>query len=340
MAFRTVISFTSFVSYLLIQSCVMTGEKPVIYSVAGKESPSEKEIWLTHEHLLVDFIGADSISFDRWDKEAVISVMKPYLEEIADHDVQYFVDATPAYLGRDAELLKELSEQAGVKILSNTGFYGARQNKFIPQFAFDLSSGELAEIWIGEFEDGIDNTSIKPGFIKIAVDVADPLDPMQQKLVEAAAIAHLETGLTIGSHTGKALALWPQLKILKENGVSPEAFIWIHADNEKDYSNYIKAAEEGCWISFDKFAWNLDAPLDRLIFAKENGILDKILISHDAGWYDPAKEEQNPRGFTAIFEKVIPELKANGFTGEDLDLLLKVNPVKAFGIKKRAFSEK
>lgn len=338
MTIRRILSFTSFVIYLGIQSCMMTGEKPVINSVAGKESPSEQEIWLSHEHLLVDFIGADSISFNRWDREEVIGVMKPYLEEIADHDVQFFVDATPAYLGRDAELLRELSEQTGIKIISNTGFYGARQNKFIPQFAFDLTSEELAEIWIGEFEEGIDNTSIKPGFIKIAVDAADPLDPMQQKLVKAAAITHLETGLTIGSHTGKALALWPQLEILKENGVSPEAFIWIHANNEKDYSNYIKAAEEGCWISFDKFGWNPDAQIERLIFAKENEILDKILISHDAGWYDPAKEEQKPRGFTAIFEKVVPELKAKGFTGEDLDLLLKENPAKAFGIKKRGLS--
>lgn len=340
MNIRKIMTSASFATYLLLQSCVMTNDKPVIYSVTGKESPSEEEIWLSHEHILVDFIGADSISFDRWDKEEVISFMKPYLAEISDHDVQYFVDATPAYLGRDAELLKELSKQTGVKILSNTGFYGARKNKFIPQYAFDLGPEELAEMWILEFEEGIDNTNVKPGFIKIAVDVSDPLDEMQQKLVEAAAITHLETGLTIGSHTGKALALWPQLEILKENQVSPEAFIWIHANNEEDYSNYIKAAEEGCWISFDNFAWNLDAPLDRLIFAKENGILDKILISHDAGWYDPAKEEQNPRGFTAIFEKVVPELRARGFSEEELDLLLKENPIRAFGVRKRPLSRR
>ncbi len=335
MDFRKTVIFMSLTGYLILQSCTMTTDEGLIFTVRDKVSPAGDEIWLSHEHLLVDFIGADSIDFNRWDKEEVISSMKPYLEEIASHDVKYFVDATPAYLGRDVEILKELSKQTGIRIVTNTGLYGARQNKFIPSWAFVLSAEELSERWIDEFENGIDNTTVKPGFIKIGIDAADPLDPMHKKLVKAAAHTHLATGLTIGSHTGKAVGLWPQLEILKENGVSPEAFIWIHANKEKDYSNYLRAAEAGCWLSFDKFGWNSGEQIKRLVFAKENGFLDRVLISHDAGWYDPARQEQNIKAFTPIFEKVIPELMSLGFTGDDLDLLLKENPLRAFGVIKR-----
>ncbi|MDH5610546.1 MAG: phosphotriesterase, partial [Cyclobacteriaceae bacterium] len=188
---------------------------------------------------------------------------------------------------------------------------------------------------IDEFESGIDGTGIKPGFIKISVNASDPLSEVDSKIVRAAALTHLQTGLTIGSHTGKAEGLYPQLAILKEVGVSPEAFIWIHAQNEDDPSHYLKAAELGCWISLDGLGWEMEKHVEKLVFAKENGILDHILISHDAGWYDPAKSEQAIVGYTAIFTELIPTLKKKGFSEDDIRMLLAENPVRAFGVEEK-----
>jgi phosphotriesterase-related protein len=142
--------------------------------------------------------------------------------------------------------------------------------------------------------------------------------------------------LTIGSHTGDAKGLWPQLKILDEMKVSPEAFIWIHAHNEKDNNNYLRAAKEGCWISLDGLGWELDKHIEKLVFAKENGILNRILLSHDAGWYDPQKAVQTIIPYTALFKKLIPALTSKGFTKKELDLLLRENPSKAFSIRIKA----
>ena len=36
---------------------------------------------------------------------------------------------------------------------------------------------ELADLWIKEFNNGIEDTGIKPGFIKIGVNPADTLSP-------------------------------------------------------------------------------------------------------------------------------------------------------------------
>lgn len=164
---------------------------------------------------------------------------------------------------------------------------------------------------------------------------ADTLSPIDQKLVKAAGITHQKTGLTIASHTGTWKTASQELKILKEMEVKPSEFVWVHAQNEPDFANYEKAAEMGVWISLDGIGWAIDPYVERLLFAKENRILGNILISHDAGWFDPAKPGGGDfQPFTNIFEKLIPILNERGFTEEDWGLLLKENPKSAFSIHK------
>ncbi len=322
--------------FLLMISGGIAQTKPVfIQDITGLNSVKPGEIWLSHEHILVDFIGADSINSGLWNKPDVIKQVLPFLLELQNFNVKYFVDATPQFLGRDVLLLKELADLSGIKIITNTGLYGARNNKFIPAYAKKITAEELAEQWVEEFENGIDGTTLKPGFIKISVDNTDSLSPMHRKLVKAAAICHLKSGLTIASHTGKSLALWPQLEILSEQGVSSTAFIWVHAQAEEQESNFQKAAETGCWISLDGLGWEIDKHVEKLVYAKRNGFLDQILISHDAGWYDPQKNEQKIKPYTPIFKTLIPILRSKGFTENDINLLISVNPSKAYGIAKR-----
>lgn len=324
-------------SILFIITVMVFGEavytqQAYIQHLDGSSPVDTTQIWLSHEHVLVDFIGADSIRPKSWSQQSIMVEMLPYLEDLATYKVHYFVDATPAYLGRDALLLEKIAKKTGLKIVTNTGLYGARNNKFLPKYVHKISAEDLAEKWISEFEDGIDGTSIRPGFIKIGVDTADPLDTLHQKLIKAAAITSLKTGLTIACHTGKAVGLWPQLEILEEMEVSPAKFIWVHAQAEDENSSYLKAAAKGCWISLDGLGWDVERHLEKLVYAKENGILHRILISHDAGWYDPQKELQSITPYTNIFTKLLPELRAQGFTEKEIKLLISVNPAKAFAI--------
>ncbi len=327
----------SIILIILIAGCKSSSETYYIETVNGPIIADSTAVWLAHEHILVDFIGADSIAPQTWDLPIIMDTMNPYLQELNTYNVDYFVDATPNYLGRDVDLLKKLSEESGINILTNTGYYGARDNKYLPEFAFDLTAEEIAAVWIREYEEGISGTSIKPGFIKISVDNNIPLDPMHEKLVKAAAITHLKSGLTIASHTGEAKALWPQLKILKEYGVSPSAFIWVHAQAENDFSNYLKAADEGCWISLDGLGWEFDDHLKKIEFLRANGILDHLLVSHDAGWFDPQKKVQGIQSYTNMFTKLFPSLKQRGFTDQDWTQIVSKNPAKAYTIQTKPY---
>jgi phosphotriesterase-related protein len=267
----------------------------------------------------------------------VLHKVIPELEKLKAFGVQTLVECTPAYLGRDVRLLRRLSDTTGLQILTNTGYYGAQNNRFIPSDVLLMSAEELSKKWIEEYDKGIDGTGIRPGFIKIGVD-GKALSEFHATLVRAAALTHKATGLTIMAHTGPAIAAFQELDILKEEGVSPEAFIWTHATDEKDWSKLVQAAKMGAWISADNYGWNPDLKesypqLFRLM--KEEGVLNRLLVSHDAGWYDPGQPEQPFKPYTLLFEELIPDLKKIGFTGDDMEQLLVDNPGRAFAVRKR-----
>ena len=330
-------SFTVFLLILLLfVRCKQGNEQAIIMTVNGPIAASEMGNSLIHEHILVDFIGADSTGNHRWNREEVLQVVSPYLEEIKQQGVQSFIDCTPAYLGRDPLLLKSLSQTSGLHILTNTGYYGAINNKFLPKLAFSESAEELAKRWITEFDNGIENTGIKPGFIKISV-AKDSLSLLHKKLIKAAALTHLQTGLTIASHTILAIPALQQIAVLEETGVSPEAFIWVHAQGEKDKSTYILAAKKGTWISLDGInEKNLNNYLKMLVTIKNEGYLNKVLLSHDAGWYSPGEKEGGSfRGYTTLYGKFVPLLRANNFTDAEIKQLLVDNPAEAFTLRIR-----
>ncbi len=103
-----------------------------IMTVNGPMDPDKMGITLTHEHILVDFIGADSTGYFRWNRDSVIAKALPVIMKAKAAGVNTIFDATPEYLGRDPLLLKELSEKSGVTFITNTGYYGYN-NKYLPQ---------------------------------------------------------------------------------------------------------------------------------------------------------------------------------------------------------------
>jgi predicted metal-dependent phosphotriesterase family hydrolase len=286
---------------------------------------------LVHEHVLVDFIGADRVSPERYDREEVTRVVLPRLEALRARGCRTLVEATPAYLGRDPILLRRLSEASGIQIVTNTGYYGFGGGKHLPAHAFVETSRQLADRWTREFRRGIEGTDVRPGFIKIGVH-AGSLSEIDRKLVVAGALCHLDTGLTIAIHTGDGEAALDILETLRRAGVSPRAWIWVHAQNETDRATQDWAARQGAWVELDGVGWGpLDEYLDAVVDMKRRGRLDRVLVSQDAGWYhvgEPGGGEYRP--YTVLFDELLPGLRARGLDEEDIRTLLVDNPARAF----------
>jgi phosphotriesterase-related protein len=311
-------------------------EEPRVMTVLGPIRPGEMGQTLTHEHVLVDFIGADRINRDRYDADDAFARILPQLRRARELGCRTLVECTPAYLGRDPSLLQRLSKASGLHLLTNTGYYGAADNKFLPKHAFTESADQLAERWIQEWRVGLEATDIRPGFMKIGVG-GETLSELHRKLVRAGAKAHLASGLTIASHTGPARLALEQLAVLRAEGVGASAFIWVHAQTESDRAACLRVAEMGAWISFDGYGPDETARYVGVAkFLREKGRLGQLLLSHDAGWYRPGEPNGGEfRPFDSLFQTLLPALKEGGFSAGEIDQLLERNPQSAFTVRVR-----
>lgn len=260
--------------------------------------------------------------------------MCPLLQEAHEAGVSALVECSTVGVGRNIEILHTLAQNSGVHILAPTGLY---REEYIPAIYRDQTIDELANLFIKELTKEMGVMGSKAGFIKIAISDDGP-HPIEQRNIRAAARASQETGTAIASHTIGGRGAMKEITLLQDEGLNPEKFIWVHAGSESDPSYHFKAADLGVYVEFDSVGnpKSDQDTADAVINMIENGYGDRILLSHDAGWYQPGRPGGEPehglRGFTALTEDFIPQLKDHGVDDQTVRLMTEENPVRAFGI--------
>ena len=133
-----------------------------IQSVTGEVAADRLGLTLMHEHVLVDFIGADKVSAGRYDADEAFETRSPASRTgAARSDAQTLVECTPAYLGRDPGLVeapvrgvrREHPHQYGL-LRSGEGQASARARAHRDRRAV------WRQRWTHEAERGIDGTSL------------------------------------------------------------------------------------------------------------------------------------------------------------------------------------
>jgi phosphotriesterase-related protein len=298
---------------------------PAAAAAVGAEPRLSKSI-LVHEHVLVDFIGAAGVHRGRYDAEEVFRAALPKLREVRALGCRRILECTPNFLGRDPKLLRRLAKAADIELWTNTGLYGAREFIFLPEYAKTESAAELSRRWIAEARNGVDGERVR--FIKIGVNQG-PLHPLDRKLVEAGVLTSKATGLTLAVHTGDGRAALDQLDIVQRGGLSPAKWVWVHAQNEVDLEIHERVARAGGWVELDGVSprtadWHLRAT--RYLAGK--GLLDRVLISQDSGWYHVGEAGGGRyNGYTYIYTDFLPRLEPEWRTR-----LLWRNPRAAFSM--------
>lgn len=310
-----------------------SGAEGQIMTVTGPIAPEEAGTILPHEHV-IDRFGEPPARRPDYDLAQLFEAVVPRLEHVRALGCGTIVDCTAAYFGRDPLILKQLAELTGLHLVTNTGYYGAAEDRYLPQHAYDETADQLAARWIREWTEGVDGTGIRPGFIKTAVDPG-PLSDVERKLIRAAARTHRESGLAMAVHTSENVtAAREQMDIIRDEGVAPEAWIWVHAHNVEDPNALAEAGERGAWLSFD----GLQPDTVERHFAlvqdmKQRGLLERVLLSHDGTSFPP--EDVEPRPYDTLFETFIPKLKASGFSDAEVRTLTVDNPRRAFTVSVR-----
>lgn len=313
-----------------IKEALIPLEKVSIQTVTGQISGDEMGVTLPHEHVMSNF-GLEPGQASTYNEKALLAQVVPYLQKLKVAGVQTIFDCTAAYFGRRVDLLKEISEKSGIHIVTNTGYYGAANDAYVPYFALKATKEAIAQVWIDEFRNGIEGTGIKPGFIKLAFDSGEP-SAVDEKLFEAGILTHLETGLTLAVHTGdNPEAIDFQTNMLAKYDVPLSAWIWVHADKSDDIAAMLDLASKGAWISLDGFKLGDTTDyLEKIKRFKSAGLLNQLLLSHDGNSFPKGGEI---RPYDALLSDLRPSLVANGFSPQDIEILMVKNSASAFGIK-------
>jgi phosphotriesterase-related protein len=182
---------------------------------------------------------------------------------------------------------------------------------------------------------GIEDTGLRAGFIKTASS-DNELKPLEEKFLRASGRASKQTGVAIASHTTNGEVARKQARILEYLGLPLNRFIWVHAQAEADTSIHKDLASRGVYIELDSIG-NSDAEDEKVVklihFLHGAGFSDQILISQDAGWYNPGQPNGGKqRGYTALITAFIPRLKRAGFDDAFVRKLTRENPFRAFSV--------
>lgn len=310
-------------------------DQQFLRTVLGDIPLSELGLILPHEHLFTDLRGPTSEDYAQSDPKSVLQTMLPFLKAAEVAGVTAMVECSTIGVGRNIEVLQHLAENTKIHIVAPTGIY---REAYTPEKYMNSTIEELAELWIKEITQSIDTSNSKAGFIKIAVSDEGPTN-LEERNIRAAAQASLITGAAIASHTIGGQSALEELRILNDEGLNLDKFIWVHADSEPDLDFHREVLELGAYVEFDFIGQPNTDPVEHVnnilrLLEINNG--HQILLSHDAGWYQPGQPKGHPeggiRGYSYISEEFIPLLRINGLDDKTVKLLTEDNPKRVFSL--------
>ena len=268
-----------------------------VRTVLGDLDPADLGVTYAHEHIIVDGVRTLELfpDFDLADVDA----MATEVEEARALGLAAAVDAMPCDAGRNAAKLADLARLTGLHVVASTGlhherFYGPAH------WSHRVTAGELATLFAADVEDGIDandyggpvvrRTDHRAGVIKIAGSDGGPSD-RDRRVFEAAAEAHLRTGVPILTHCEEGSGAIEQLRLLSDLGVDLGHVALSHVDKVVDRAYHRELLSGGVFVEYDQsFRWG-DRPngtVRLLEWMTEDGLDDRIVVGMDAarrGYY-------------------------------------------------------
>ena len=311
-----------------------------INSVLGPIDSSELGFTLMHEHVMISASGLSrhypALLGPNKETRAIASLKKAKAAGI-----QTMLDATTFDLGRDPELLKEVSEGSGVNLINVTGWW-----LDVPRFLQGVGPNQMADEFVKDIQEGFRGTNIKAGMLKCAADFEGVTRPLET-MARAVARAHLQTGVPIMVHsypTGHVARR--QIEIFREEGVDLGQVKIDHCNDTTDTEYLEWILDQGCFLGLDRYPGRFVSPHMRTVTLKklmDMGYTERLCPSHDCICLhihnelpdgsipeEHAFQKSNPDQFLFIHRHVIPDLKALGATDRDLEILFVDNPRRLF----------
>ncbi|MCC8465651.1 phosphotriesterase-related protein [Photorhabdus bodei] len=280
-----------------------------------------------HEHLHLDLSSFKNNIDCRLDQYDLICEEMKTLVSLGVHNI---VEMTNRYMGRNPQFMLDLMRDSGINVIVSTGYY---QSAFFPEHVAHTTARQLADEMIAEIEQGIDGTTLKAGVIGEIGSSKGVITPDEENVFYAAAIAHLETGRPVSTHTTLSTMGLEQLALLKKHGVDAERVVIGHCDLKDNLDNILRIIEQGAYIQFDTIGKNDYYPDEKRIAMLQTlarrGLLNRVMLSMDITRRSHLKANGG-NGFAYLITTFVPMLNRAGLTQTDIDLMLRNNPMLFF----------
>jgi phosphotriesterase-related protein len=302
-----------------------------IVTTLGPKRSAELGMILPHEHIFVDLRTWDTPGYARAETEEVLRLMAPEVLKAQEAGVTAIVECSTVGVGRRADIDRAVSEATNLPLVIPTGIY---REPWVPEWAQVAGEAELAEWMLSELQGEIEDSGVQAGWIKVSAG-DDGLSACETKILRAAAIAGKNTNAVIGSHTIRGRVVRDQLDIIEAMGYTPERFIWIHTQEEPNFDLHLEIGRRGAWLEYDAIgnadSENDDYYMQHILSILDADLGDRLLLSQDRGWYDPALPGGGvPSPYTYLTDRFLPKLRVAGVDEATVRQLTHINPYRAF----------
>jgi phosphotriesterase-related protein len=297
-----------------------------VRTVLGDISPEALGVTYMHEHLIIES------EIVKKDYEHIYLPSTEYaIAEVLlckKAGVQSMVDCMPTGSGRNPQKLRKISELTGINIIATTGLHHDRYYRKDDEIE-KLSSSQLGQIFINEIENGMDDTEIKAGIIKVVTSGSEIKD-REIKLFEAAAFAHDKTGTPIISHCEHGKGAVEQIKLFTKLGIKLNRVTLSHTDKENDHGYHRELLSSGINVEYDQSLrqFNEEQPESALLTMAmiEAGHLNQIMLGTDGARRSLWSSLGGTPGLSWLYTGWGRKLKELGASEDVLSRLFNHNP--------------
>ncbi len=309
----------------------------MINTVTGTITSRDLGKTLMHEHLFVQFGGVSAEytvsgqSFKYCTEKCI-----DYAEKIKGFGVRSIVDPTTVDLGRNPEMLAEIARKSGLNIICCTGIYSIKHYLEVLEKLADGPEA-VADIFIKELTEGINDTGIRAGAIKV-VTSGSSISSMEKELLLAAARASVETHAPVITHTEGILGD-EQQRILTAAGVPASRIMIGHCCISTDFNYHLSIAGKGSFLGFDQFGMETiradEMRVESISRLIHSGYVSNIMVSHDSVWCWVGGAEIGVgvyKNWTPVnfFNRILPMLHYAGISDKEIEKMLVDNPKQFF----------
>ncbi len=302
----------------------ITTDQPHVMTALGPIAPGALGLTLHHEHVI-----AKPMDVGSQDPDLLLDSVDAAVAELEDafaHGLRGIVDMTPADYGRDPKAILWVAQRVPVHVIVITGHH---KHLHAAPWVRDKSVEEIAAQSIEEIRVGIDGTDMRAGAIKAGTSLNE-ITEVEERVLRAAARAHLATGAPISTHTDKGTMALEQVAILREEGVTPERVVIGHLDFALDEDYLLRVLDTGVFVSFDQISKTKYAPDEEraAMLAKlaARGHLKQLLVSGDLARKSYWLAYEGGPGFRYLIESFPVMLMEAGLTAAEVRTILVENP--------------